>query len=332
MLPCQQSSSSIFICFVIILFSLSFLAFWEDVKNLGTVDKNLRTVETSTSIKSVGFNTFDNSTSLPSISKVFVINLDRRKDRYEGIKKQLDTLKIAFTRFPAVDFGSQGERVWEAYKGLHKDTKINLDLVKKKVDRHKNSIDSDYSWAQAGCWQTHLQILFDIVDNSATLPGPYLILEDDAEIEPRILEILSEKSLSADVPQDWNILALGYDAQWCFDDVVTVKRYAFFFTRTIRKGSFGPFCLATSFLNTDGYVIRNAEVARKLIAYSNMQSPQTADTYWHPLFRSKRLKAYIVRPRVTHQLKWTYSSDIEHSFIETIRRHLFYLFQKIDPL
>lgn len=271
---------------VVIIFYLALSIFRQDLNSLRGTEVVTQLLTTTSHL---GFSNYYNATtSLPAVSKVYVINLDRRKDRLRGITKQLDALHIPFTRFPAVDFGN-GKQVWDAYKGLHNGTKINLELVQKKIDAHKNTINSDYSWAQAGCWQTHLQILFDIIDNENILPGPFVILEDDAEIEPRIVDILSKKSLNEDVPKDWDILALGYDAQWCFDDVETVEQVGYFFKRVTRKGSDGPFCLASSFLNTDGYVIRNAAVAKKLLAYSNMMAGQTADTYWHPLFRSRRV-------------------------------------------
>jgi len=101
--------------------------------------------------------------------RIYVLNLDRRTDRWAGIQKQLHHACITkAVRFPAID---------------------------KKP-----------GWM--GCLESHLTMLRQaLADNVKNL----LILEDDAELYPDWIPIWREGSKQ--IPEDWDMLYLGYNLE-----------------------------------------------------------------------------------------------------------------------
>ncbi|MCY3754050.1 MAG: glycosyltransferase family 25 protein [Alphaproteobacteria bacterium] len=94
---------------------------------------------------------------------VFVINLDRRPDRWEAMSAQLDRLGIAATRIPAV----------------------NGRLLAAQEEREQGTSSdppgSDLSLGEVACAWSHRKALRALLDTGERAA---LILEDDAELAP----------------------------------------------------------------------------------------------------------------------------------------------------
>jgi len=107
--------------------------------------------------------------------QVFVINLDRRKDRREHLKKELSRLDISYTRVSAVD----GE------------------------DEGVPDIDG-LTPGEVGCILSHKKVLEKIIEEKVRLP---LILEDDIIFEDKFN--LRFENHFPQLPEDWSMYYLG---------------------------------------------------------------------------------------------------------------------------
>ena len=96
--------------------------------------------------------------SFPMPLPVFVINLDRRPDRWAAISNNLDRIGVSATRVPAIDAP---------------------DVTGPFAD--------DLSLAQAACLKSHLTAMQRLLETSHPAA---LILEDDAELVPEVYGLL----------------------------------------------------------------------------------------------------------------------------------------------
>lgn len=136
------------------------------------------------SIKNV--ETFDNSNKF--IEKIYVINLDRRKDRLEHIKRDCKNANINFERFSAVNG-----------KELNK----HQEYIDKYIDTSKNLKNG-----QIGCALSHIKIWEDIVKNGYSNT---VILEDDGFI-PNNFNTVLKNSLNS-LPKKWDLVS--FNCSWC---------------------------------------------------------------------------------------------------------------------
>ncbi|CAF4674133.1 unnamed protein product [Rotaria sp. Silwood1] len=73
-------------------------------------------------------------------------------------------------------------------------------------------------------------------------------------------------------------------------------------------------CRAHTFFCADAYIIRNSTVARKLINWSNTETPQVADVFWHPYISNDALIAYAAYPNhIAMQDRSKFGSDVLQS-------------------
>jgi len=205
-----------------------------------------------------------------SIQKVYVINLDRSKDRWNKIHNDLNKANIQHERFPGVDglklkfideFGNRftgadlksGKvriRIGEKYKILCPN--ITLTYIYEPM---KLVHDSTQGWGinarEFGCFCSHLEIMRLILiapDNGLTL-----ILEDDAIIPSDFkqkLDTLSSNLISA---KHWDWIQLFQDSS--MSKVKIQPKIPF--NDHLRRVSGGR-------LRTHAYILRR-EVARKIM-------------------------------------------------------------------
>ena len=93
----------------------------------------------------------------------YIINLDKRKDRWLKIKKQVDELKIPVERFSAIS-PQWNSNINEFIK------KMEYPFLKKTLEGH-----SSYSLGCTGVFQSQLQLWKRCIDQDK----PMLIFEDD---------------------------------------------------------------------------------------------------------------------------------------------------------
>ncbi len=106
-----------------------------------------------------------------TFDKVFVINLDRRKDRREHFQKELSRLNISYKRISAVD-------------GESSETPDIVGLTPGEV----------------GCILSHKKVLEKIIEEKIQLP---LILEDDIIFEDQFNSRF--QSHFSQLPKDWSM-------------------------------------------------------------------------------------------------------------------------------
>lgn len=134
--------------------------------------------------------------------KVYVLNLNRRKDRLKTSTKKLEYCEIEFERFAAID-GSVLQNVWETFSS------------KKHTLANPNYL---------ACAISHLSIYRDALDNGYS---KILIVEDDVSIRKNAND---EFSNIIDNLPDWELLYLGFipltdnRMQWTYREFNVVSK------------------------------------------------------------------------------------------------------------
>jgi GR25 family glycosyltransferase involved in LPS biosynthesis len=169
--------------------------------------------------------------------KTFVINLDRREDRWENIKKLLD---IPITRFSAID----GRKL-------------------KKTEQLQRIFDgNDYNMrdGMVGCALSHIKLCIDLLYSPTD--NIYCILEDDIVPVPDFKKKLQH--LYAILPNDWEFCYLGCHLwkQYQTDEFLNKSRFPVCERWSSQKS------LMYSIGGTGGYLI-NKTGAYKLLEYIN---------------------------------------------------------------
>ena len=119
-------------------------------------------------------------------NNVFVINLERRKDRLKHVNNQLQKYNIKYTRFNAFD----GKRLHQ-YKN-------EIDLY---INKSSNIMKNN---GQIGCSLSHLKLWEKVVEKKMKHA---LIFEDDVIILDNFNERL--KNIIKELPDDYNFVLLG---------------------------------------------------------------------------------------------------------------------------
>lgn len=229
------------------------------------------------------------------LKDIYVINLDRRSDRMESIDAQLKALKLQYHRFSAID----GLRLRDQCKNgqefsvpnWHEKVKFDTKNLEKRMMK-----ENDGQWGRFGCWQSHLQVMLGIVDEArqSNDDGPVLILEDDVIIDADMPFLVKQAADS--LPSDWEYFAIGHLFATCVEQI-------------------SPFvCRTDHSMGGQGYILRNAAAALKMIGWSNTNEFQIADMYWLPHMEDGELQAYIITPRsIIEQDREQFGSDIPFS-------------------
>jgi len=161
---------------------------------------------------------------------IFYINLDRATKRRKNIEIQFKKHGIAGKRYPAID----GRKI---------------DIDDPKYAKHLKYTKSFYKKAKKrighfACFLSHL----DIMKKCLQKQSPYVaIFEDDAEILVPNFKQKVYKHLE-NVPDDWDILLLGYDVDGNKDLVSDGNKNA-----KIKNGILS----LNYFTGTHGYIINN---------------------------------------------------------------------------
>lgn len=123
---------------------------------------------------------------IPGITDSFVVNLDRRSDRYEEFKKNIGSFEPNVKRLPATDGRSiiMTPNLARLFKG------------------------NDFMWKKGviGCALSHLRLWYNLANEPADTQS-YLIFEDDAK--PRTEWLDSLKAAMPSAPADYDVLYLG---------------------------------------------------------------------------------------------------------------------------
>jgi len=127
------------------------------------------------------------------VNKIFVINLDRDKSRYERINQRLDMLGVEFERVSGVDGGTLDiDKLKEDKKIIFRENSFFGNTKK-----NRNSLQGSI-----GCAFSHRKIWKIIKDQKY---DKALILEDDVVIPNNITSLIEK----LEYPEGWDIIFLG---------------------------------------------------------------------------------------------------------------------------
>jgi hypothetical protein len=156
---------------------------------------------------------------------------------------------------------------------------------------------------------------------AAHLPGPFLILEDDVNVTSRIVDVLSHKYMYSRIPKNWEMLFLDHLDLKCHQETTNTR---FVGKKQHQQQQFNSantnkeICHVKFTYQTDAYVIRNKEVARKLVEAGNTDYIQVADWYTNKLFESKAINAYAFMDRVVTQMRSKFGTDIQKNGVDNL--------------
>ena len=127
--------------------------------------------------------------------EIFMVNLERRPDRYERMKYNFDQLGIDHKWVPAMD----GRKITEE---LLAETGIKM-LPEFSEPYHGRAL----TYGEIGCFLSHYRLWQQIVDEELDL---VLIFEDDIKFEPYFISKLEYlKSELFDLEGSWDLVFLG---------------------------------------------------------------------------------------------------------------------------
>eukprot|EP00607_Mallomonas_marina_P000913 CAMPEP_0182438322 /NCGR_PEP_ID=MMETSP1167-20130531/85677_1 /TAXON_ID=2988 /ORGANISM="Mallomonas Sp, Strain CCMP3275" /LENGTH=423 /DNA_ID=CAMNT_0024631617 /DNA_START=1134 /DNA_END=2405 /DNA_ORIENTATION=- len=174
---------------------------------------------------------------------------------------------------------------------------------------------------QLASWQTHIQVLFAIVDNrnSTNIQKPVLILEDDVVVERHFPDIVNK--LLPMLPSSWEIFDIGTTSSGsCIPDT----------TRMI--GDYG-YCQSNGNIpSTHAYIVRNSAVARKLLKVGNTETLRSPDPepFWSHMITRGNLTCFIITPRPLIGQEKAFESDLFGAITKS--HHRLPDFNPIDPV
>jgi GR25 family glycosyltransferase involved in LPS biosynthesis len=158
----------------------------------------------------------------------------------------------------------------------------------------KIALESNHSAAEIGCWQSHLQIYFKIVEMKYTLP--ILIFEDDIIFRNDTIKHIHQYLTECPYFY-WELFFIGYNTE----------------SRSINLNDM--YCQLELIWGTHGYLIRNYEVAQKLIKYSNTPYKQEADTLLNSyLYTNESIGIIDCRYPLVDQYRYEFGSDIDPNY------------------
>ena len=125
------------------------------------------------------------------VDKIFVINLDKSKDRLEKISRQLNDRGLEFERFPAV------------YGKL-----LSEEDLKPIYHPNREYFTGELSRGEIGNYLSHYGVMREIIQKRYDVS---LVLEDDVELHPNNFKGRID-SIISHAPKDWDIIYLGCHA------------------------------------------------------------------------------------------------------------------------
>jgi GR25 family glycosyltransferase involved in LPS biosynthesis len=212
---------------------------------------------------------------IPVIKNVWIINLDKSKERWNDMLDQVKVLDpLPVNRWSATDGRSMKEQDFI-------DEKIPIIIrpqfaLESKQERRKGEI---------GCYLSHKKLLEHLSKQKAEDDDGHLILEDDVEIEKDTLDKWIKVAENLD--KDWDIFFFGIH-----DPVLEEAKNG------IAK--------VTSIQSMRSYMVRQKSIPKILELIKIMYDPIDEIIRWN----SDKLNLYAIVPFVIKQRK-NYISDIQ---------------------
>ena len=231
-------------------------------------------------------------------SKVYVVSLERRKDKRDSFLKELEESNLCSA------FGGTDVKIIDGVDGLELTYERMSKLGFKPLESFRDPNSGRYlTWGEIGCAMSH----FSIWEKVAKLDEPVLILEDDIEFVDNFLERLEETS-EASSNLEYDLFYLGRKQLTGNEELVTDNIVCAGFSWWTSSYIITPEC-AKNFIESD--------YKEKLIPVDNFL--QVANRTYPSedvtkCFNVKQIKALSVLDNLATQIAtYTSSSDTEKS-------------------
>lgn len=226
---------------------------------------------------------------------VYVITLERAKDRHEHIRKELDGLNYELfagkdkQNFSVEDLKQQG---------------IYSETLAKKYHRYGKPMQE----GQIGCAWSHAEVYKDVLEKNYQ---KVLILEDDAVIERDAVKQFP--AIFKQLPADWELFYFGFAEKETAPKGLLFKKIFYHFLRFFNAISYShktierlypkqisPHVFEAGYHDcTHAYAITQS-AAKKLL---NLQQPISfvADNLLAHAITNQIVKGYIIKPKIINQ-------------------------------
>jgi GR25 family glycosyltransferase involved in LPS biosynthesis len=201
---------------------------------------------------------------------IYLINLDRRIDRLNRFKEYYqhsDLKNYSYIRFSAIDGGM-----------LNINSVPLTDLAKAELKQIESTgfRNKHYQLTKGaiGCYLSHTKVWESILKKGL---DRVLVFEDDAKVPPNFLELVNESM--KDIPDDWDIVLLGFLCNDC-EDMKTYKK-------------------VNRFMLTHAYMIRKESILKIVDTNTLFPISQQIDAYMSEL--STVLNIYTVHKKIVSQ-------------------------------
>ena len=212
--------------------------------------------------------------NIPIIKDVWIINLDKSKERWNTMLEQVKVLDpLPVNRWSATDGRALKEQDYI-------DEKIPIIIrpqftLASKQERRKGEI---------GCYLSHKKLIEFLGKKNVEDDDGHLILEDDVEIDKDTLE--KWVNVSSKLDKDWDIFFFGIHDPVLKDPVDGISK-------------------VTSIQSLHSYMIRHKSIPKILELIKIMYDPIDEIIRWN----SDKLNLYAIQPFTINQRK-NYPSDI----------------------
>lgn len=221
-----------------------------------------------------------------SLSRIYVISLNRRRERFEHIKQMTDAIGLEVERFPATDGDAmtteflydEGFRVLKSYSSLEEQRPMRM--------------------GEIGCFISHYKIWEQIVDLGL---DEVLILEDDISFQ-HYFKFMAEAALSEarTLLSNYDLIYFDRHQPKNFEDGASVKG-----SKYLKEAGFSLTARAYLLTFTGAKKLINAKPLKKLIPvdeYLNVMSNKHPNEELKSHFSKRELNAYAVIPNIINPL------------------------------
>lgn len=144
-----------------------------------------------------------NNSRAPTIDTIWVINLDKDKDRMNNIQQKTQSFSELVNRWQAT-YGKEQTVDTVLAEGV---SRIMCTKRYEGKDTNEKPTHINRNEGAIGCWLSHTRLMKHLASMDLPSHWGHLIVEDDADFPPNFMEQWNERRLS--IPPDWDIIFIG---------------------------------------------------------------------------------------------------------------------------
>lgn len=216
---------------------------------------------------------------------IYIISLTSEEKRRKNISAQLEKLNQKFKFYDAFDFRFTDEAIVNSY--IVNDPKYN------KPSRPLTK-------GEVGCMLSHISLISTLAESS--INSNVLILEDDAQIDSQIINLISSEQLNH---FDWDLIILGYSKLEKKDSASFYIKEPIQVIKKINGIKLG-YVWKEWTCGTVSYLVNK----KSLKKFSELKVSTVADD-WNYIQKKLNLKILHVRPLLIYEDFGNFASSIE---------------------